>query len=48
MAVTADNVIEAVNNDQSFVNLAGAKVSYASGDPERGHGQRRGAGQGGG
>jgi beta-glucosidase-like glycosyl hydrolase len=32
MAVTADNVIEAVNNDQSFVNLAGAKVGYASSD----------------
>jgi hypothetical protein len=33
MAVTADNVIEAVSNDQSFVNLAGVKVGYASSDP---------------
>jgi len=32
MSVTADNVIEAVNNDQSFVNLAGAKVGYATSD----------------
>jgi beta-glucosidase-like glycosyl hydrolase len=30
---TADNIIEAVNNDQSFVNLAGAHVSYASTNP---------------
>jgi hypothetical protein len=33
MNVTADNVIEAVNNDQSFVNLAGAQVTYATSDP---------------
>jgi beta-glucosidase len=33
MAVTADNVIEAVNNDQSFVTLAGARVAYATSDP---------------
>ena len=29
----ADNVVEAVNNDQSFVNLADAKVTYSSNDP---------------
>jgi beta-glucosidase-like glycosyl hydrolase len=29
---TADNIIEAVNNDQSFVNLSRARVSYASSD----------------
>jgi beta-glucosidase-like glycosyl hydrolase len=27
---TGDNIIEAVNNDQSFVNLSNARVSYAS------------------
>ena len=29
----ADNIVEAVNNDQSFVNMATAKVTYASSDP---------------
>ena len=33
MAVTADNIIEAANNDQSFVNLSTAQVSYSSSDP---------------
>ena len=33
MNVTADNVIEAVNNDQSFVNLTGASVGYSTSDP---------------
>ena len=33
MSVTADNVVEAVNNDQSFVNLANASVTYSSSDP---------------
>jgi beta-glucosidase-like glycosyl hydrolase len=31
--ITADNVIEAVNNDESFVDLSKAKVSYRSSDP---------------
>jgi beta-glucosidase-like glycosyl hydrolase len=30
LAITADNVIMAVNNDESFVNLASATVTYAS------------------
>jgi beta-glucosidase len=30
---SADDVVEAVNNDQSFVNLAHARVTYASSDP---------------
>jgi beta-glucosidase len=30
LSVTADNVVEAVNNDESFVNLATATVTYAS------------------
>ncbi|HEX6521575.1 MAG TPA: glycoside hydrolase family 3 C-terminal domain-containing protein [Streptosporangiaceae bacterium] len=30
---SADNIIEAVNNDQSFVNLSTAHVKYASSDP---------------
>ncbi len=30
--VTADNVIEAVNNDESFADLTGARVQYASSD----------------
>ncbi|MGE5286332.1 MAG: glycoside hydrolase family 3 C-terminal domain-containing protein [Micromonosporaceae bacterium] len=30
---TADNIVEAVNNDQSFVNLSHADVSYASSNP---------------
>jgi beta-glucosidase-like glycosyl hydrolase len=30
---TADNIVEAVSNDQSFVNLSGATVSYASSNP---------------
>ncbi len=29
----ADNIIEAVNNDESFVNLASAKVDYRTTDP---------------
>jgi beta-glucosidase len=29
----ADNIVEAVNNDQSFVNLAHAKVSYSTTNP---------------
>jgi len=29
----ADNIVEAVNNDQSFVDLSKAQVSYASSDP---------------
>src|SRR5581483_4254094 len=29
----ADNVVEAVNNDQSFVDLSRGHVSYASSDP---------------
>ena len=33
MSVTADNVVEAVDNDQSFVNLSTAQVGYASSDP---------------
>jgi hypothetical protein len=32
--VTADNVVEAVNNDQTFVDLAHAKVHYGSSDPK--------------
>jgi beta-glucosidase len=31
--VTADNIVQAVNNDQSFVNLSTAAVSYSSSDP---------------
>jgi hypothetical protein len=30
LSVTADNVVEAVNNDESFVNLSTATVTYAS------------------
>ena len=30
---TADNIVEAVNNDESFVNLANAHVTYASSNP---------------
>jgi beta-glucosidase len=30
---SADHIVEAVNNDQSFVNLSRAHVSYASSDP---------------
>ena len=33
LSITADNVVVAVNSDQSFVNLAGARVSYASNNP---------------
>lgn len=33
LSVTADNVIEAVNNDGSFVNLNHADVSYRSSNP---------------
>ncbi|MCX5208435.1 glycoside hydrolase family 3 C-terminal domain-containing protein [Kitasatospora sp. NBC_00240] len=32
LGVTADHVVEAVNSDQSFVNLSGATVSYSSSD----------------
>ncbi|HEY0807566.1 MAG TPA: glycoside hydrolase family 3 C-terminal domain-containing protein, partial [Pseudonocardiaceae bacterium] len=32
-AITADNIVQAANNDQSFVNLAGANVTYASSNP---------------
>jgi hypothetical protein len=32
-AITADNVVQAVNNDQSFVNLSGATVTYSSSNP---------------
>jgi beta-glucosidase len=31
--VAADNIVEAVNNDESFVNLADADVTYASSNP---------------
>lgn len=31
--MTADSVIEAVNNDQSFVDLSTAQVSYSSNNP---------------
>jgi beta-glucosidase len=31
--VPADNIVEAVNNDESFVNLANAHVTYASSNP---------------
>jgi beta-glucosidase len=30
---SADNIVEAVNNDQAFVDLSKAKVSYASSNP---------------
>lgn len=30
---TADNIVEAVNNDQSFADLSHARVRYASSDP---------------
>ncbi|MDX6354120.1 MAG: beta-glucosidase [Streptomyces sp.] len=33
LSITADNVVEAVNNDQSFVNLGKTKVTYRSSDP---------------
>ena len=33
LAVTADNVIEAVNSDGSFVTLSTAHVTYSSGNP---------------
>jgi beta-glucosidase len=33
LSVTADNVVEAVNNDESFVNLSKAHVTYKSSDP---------------
>jgi hypothetical protein len=32
LSITADNVVEAVNSDQSFVNLKHTKVSYRSSD----------------
>ena len=31
---TADNIVDAVNNDESFVNLSTAKVSYATSNPD--------------
>ena len=33
MNVTADNIVQAANNDQSFVNLSTTQVSYATSDP---------------
>ena len=30
---SADNIVEAVNNDESFVNLSRARVTYSSSDP---------------
>ena len=30
---SADSIVEAVNNDQSFVSLSDARISYASSDP---------------
>lgn len=32
--VVADRIVEAVNNDESFVNIAKARVTYRSSDPE--------------
>ncbi|WP_329454177.1 glycoside hydrolase family 3 C-terminal domain-containing protein [Streptomyces sp. NBC_01497] len=34
LSVTADNVVEAVNNDESFVDLSTAHVTYGSSDPK--------------
>jgi beta-glucosidase-like glycosyl hydrolase len=31
---SADNIVEAINNDESFVNLSQAKVTYASSNPD--------------
>ncbi|SCE31450.1 beta-glucosidase [Streptomyces sp. DvalAA-14] len=33
MSVTADNIVEAADNDESFANLSTAQVSYATSDP---------------
>jgi beta-glucosidase-like glycosyl hydrolase len=33
-SITADNVVEAVNNDQSFADLKHTSVSYSSSDPK--------------
>jgi hypothetical protein len=33
MSIRADSVVEAVNTDQSFVDLAKARITYASSDP---------------
>ncbi len=33
MSVTADNIVEAGNNDQSFVDLSKATITYASSNP---------------
>ncbi|MFC4034998.1 glycoside hydrolase family 3 C-terminal domain-containing protein [Streptomyces polygonati] len=33
LSITADNVVEAVNNDQSFVDLSKKKPTYSSSDP---------------
>jgi beta-glucosidase len=33
LSLTADNVVEAANNDESFVNLRNAQVKYASSNP---------------
>ncbi|GAA5191231.1 glycoside hydrolase family 3 C-terminal domain-containing protein [Rugosimonospora acidiphila] len=33
LTITADNIVEAVDNDQSFVDLSTAKVKYSSSDP---------------
>ncbi|GGZ29212.1 hypothetical protein GCM10010300_85170 [Streptomyces olivaceoviridis] len=32
-SITADGIVEAVNNDQSFVNLSNASVTYSSSNP---------------
>ncbi|MET7694656.1 ricin-type beta-trefoil lectin domain protein [Streptomyces sp. NPDC005483] len=32
-SITADNIVEAVNNDQSFVDLSKTSVTYSSSDP---------------
>ena len=37
----ADNIVEAVNNDQSFADLSQAKVALRQQRPQRRHGQRR-------
>ena len=34
MSVTADNIVEAADSDGSFVNLAGAHVTYRSSNPQ--------------
>ena len=34
LSITADHIVEAVNNDQSLVNLATTPITYASSDPK--------------